>query len=296
MNALALVLLIAAGQSASLSQPQTTSTESQSAASQDELTPAEATDASWKLLQNGMADKSADRRAKAAHALGLMQHDAKAQEMAEKALRDINADVRVQAATALGQMDARSAQPRLKEALKDSELKVVVAAANSLYLFKDPAAYEIYYALLTGERKGPGLVKSQMDTLKDKKQLEKLIFEAGIGFVPFGGIGYQAYRTVTQNDSALVRVVAAEKLASDPDPKTTKALGQACSDKDWKVRLAVVDAIARRGDPSLLPSLTRLIYDSKDEVRFESAATILRLTTKPPVPPPAAPPAKKKRG
>ncbi len=293
MNVLVLLLLIAAPQTTSpAASPQTAPAAADVDALQYELSPAEANDASWKLLQNGMADKNADRRAKATHALGLLQHDVKAEELAAKALSDTNADVRVQAATALGQIDARSAQPRLKEALKDGELKVVVAAANSLYLFKDPAAYDVYFALLTGERKEPGLVKSQMDTLKDKKQLEKLVFEAGIGFVPFGGMGYEAFKTVTQNDSALVRIVAAEKLATDPDPKTAKALGEACSDKDWKVRVAVVEAIASRGDPALLPSVTHLLYDSKDEVRFESAAAIIRLTTKPSAPPSAT---KKKR-
>jgi HEAT repeat protein len=242
--------------------------------------PAESADAAWTILSNGLGDKSSDKRAKAAHALGLLQHNPKAQGMAEKALVDPQPDVRTQAATALGEMDARSAQEKLKEALKDPDLRVVVAAANALYTFKNPAAYDIYYALLTGERKGPGLVKSQLDTLKDKKQLEELMFEAGLGFVPFGGMGYEAWKRITHDDSSVVRAAAAEKLATDPDPETTQALGRACSDSKWRVRLAVVEAIAKRGDPQLLLSVSPLMYDGNDDVHFAAAATVIRLSGK----------------
>jgi HEAT repeat protein len=185
-------------------------------------------------------------------------------------------------------MGARSAQQKLKQALNDEDLKVVVAAANSLYVFKDPVAYEVYYALLTGERKGPGLVTRQMDTLKDRKQLEKLMVETGIGFVPFGGMGLEAFRTLTHDDNSPVRAAATEKLATDPDPKTSQALSRACSDKQWRVRLAAAQAIAKRNDTSLLSSLNGLLFDSNDEVRFEGAAAIIRLSS-------MAPSSRKKR-
>jgi HEAT repeat protein len=246
--------------------------------------PAESPDAAWTILQNGLADKSADKRAKAAHALGLIQHNAHAQELARKALmEDTNPEVRAQAATALGQMDAASSQPDLEKALKDKELKVVIAAANSLYMFKNPAAYDVYYAVLTGERKGPGLVQSQLETLKDRKQIEKMVFETGLGFVPFGGVGLQAYEQLSRDATSAIRAAAAEKLVTDPDPKTTQALGHACSDPKWRIRLAVVDAIAKRGDATLLFSVAPLLYDSNDDVRFEAAATVIRLSSKTPV-------------
>jgi HEAT repeat protein len=260
-------------------------------------TPQQSVDAAWNILKYGFDDKSPEQRTKAAHALGLLQNNARAQTMVETALTDANAEVRASACTALGQMDAKSSIPKLHHALKDSQLKVVIAAANSLYIFKDPIAYDIYYTLLTGERKGPGLLKSQMDTLKDKKQLEKMVLETGIGFIPFGGMGYEAYKTITKNDSSLIRVAAVGKLATDPDPKTTQALGKACSDKDWRVRVAVVETIAKRGNPELLFSLTPLLYDNSDDVRYESAAAVIRLSTPPPPAPkpPAKTPAKRKR-
>lgn len=252
-------------------------------ATQAPAEPAESVDAAWSILQNGLTDKSADRRAKAAHALGLLVHNPRAQNLALKALSDSNADVRAQAATALGDMDATSSQPQLETALKDKEVTVVVAAANSLYTFKNPAAYDVYYAILTGERKRPGFLQSQLETLKDKKQIEKFMFEAGIGFVPFGGMGWEAWQQITRDPTTAIRIAAAEKLATDPDPKTTQALGRACSDSKSRVRLAVVEAIAKRGDPALLFSVGPLLYDSSDDVRFDAAATVIHLSSKPAV-------------
>ena len=265
MLTLALLLIAATTQSAPQTPPQ----------------PAESSDAAWTILQNGLSNKSADKRAKATHALGLLPQNPKAQDLAEKFLVDSNADVRAEAATALGGMGAASSQPKLEQALKDKELKVVVAAASSLYTFKDPAAYDVYYALLTGERKRPGFLQSQLETLKDKKQVEKFMFEAGLGFVPFGGMGVEAWEQITRDPTTAIRALAAEKLTADPDPKTTQALGRACSDPKWRVRAAAVDAIAKRGDPKLLFSVSPLLYDSNDNVRFDAAATVIRLSSRP---------------
>ncbi|MGI8960702.1 MAG: HEAT repeat domain-containing protein [Bryobacteraceae bacterium] len=239
---------------------------------------ATSTDNAWMILQEAAADKSAENRAKAAHALGLLPKSKKAEEIVQKALLDGNTHVRVAAAKALGQIGTASARPKLRQALNDSEVEVVIAAANSLYLLKDPAAYEVYYALLTGERKSSGgLVHSELQILKDRRSMEKLAFEIGIGFVPFGGMGYEAWKTITKDDTSAVRAAAAERLARDPDLKSRRALVDACSDNKWEVRLAAVDAIAERGDPALIDPLTPLLEDGNGSVRYDAAAAILRL-------------------
>lgn len=236
-------------------------------------------DQAWSILKDGIGDKSADKRAKAVHALGLLTADRRAEEMAQRALSDLNPDVRVEAATALGQMGAVSARPKLRSALDDKEVKVVLAAANALYELKDPVAYDVYYAVLTGERKSSsGLVHSELNTLKDRREAEKLALETGIGFVPFGGMGWEAWKTVTKDDTSPVRAAAAEKLAHDPDPKSAAALAESCADRKWRVRAAAVTAIARRGDSALLRPLKPLLFDSNDSVRFDAAAAIVRLS------------------
>jgi HEAT repeat protein len=250
----------------------------------------------WTMLKDGAADKTAGRRAKAVHSLGLLTLDRQAQAIAEKALTDTDKEVRTEAATALGEMKARTARPKLHACLDDKEIQVVLACTNVLYQFKDPIAYEVYYTLLTGERRSSkGLVQSQMDTLRDRKQVEKLALETGIGFVPFGGMGLQAIRTISHDDVSPVRALAAQRLAADPDPKSGKALSDYVFDKKNKVREAIVEAIAKRGDPALLKTVVTLLYDDNESVRYDAAAAVIYLSRRrgtgvKPAPVPAATP------
>jgi hypothetical protein len=86
-------------------------------------------------------------------------------------------------------MRDEQATSELEKVLDDSE-PVVVAAANSLLLLHDDAGYDVYYGVLTGERQASkGLIKGQLDSLKDKKKVAELGFEEGIGFIPYAGIG-----------------------------------------------------------------------------------------------------------
>lgn len=239
-------------------------------------------DNAWSVLQYGVKDNSSDRRAQAIHALGALVQNVRAQGLVEPALQDISSNVRAEAATSLGRMNAVSAIPALKKALNDQDIKVVLSAADALYKLHNPSAYDVYYAILTGERKGSeGLVQSQIDRLKNRKALEELVFETGIGFVPFGSIGYEAWKTITRNDSVLVKVDAALKLAKDPDPASGSALIAACQDDKWQVRAAAAHAIATRGDVTLLKVLIPLLNDPSDTVRYESAASLIRLTSHP---------------
>jgi HEAT repeat protein len=232
----------------------------------------------WTILKDAAADKSGAKRAKAVHSLGMIGGP-RAKGMAEEALSDEDKDVRSEAATSLGRMHALASRPKLRACLNDKEVQVVLACTNSLYLLKDPLAFEVYYALLTEERKSSGgLVQSQLDLLHDRKQLEKLAFETGIGFVPFGGMGWQAIKTIAHDDASPVRALAAERLAADPDPKSAKALADYLADKKARVREAVVEAIAKRGDTALLKAVIALLDDENDSVRFDAAAAVIRLS------------------
>jgi HEAT repeat protein len=229
-----------------------------------------------------MKDKNAERRALAVRALGLLPGNAEAEESAKNALSDEKPNVRLAAAVALGAMHAEHAKIELEGALEDSQPAVVLAAANSLLLIHDDLGYDIYFAVLTGERRADkGLIKGQLDTLKNKKQMEKLGFEEGIGFIPFAGMGYEAFKTVAKDDSSPVRAAAAKQLAHDPDPATGKALVAATTDKKWQVRAAALEAIAQRDDRSLLSNIAPALDDEKDVVRFTAAACVARLSEKP---------------
>ena len=67
-------------------------------------------------------------------------------------------------------------------------------------------------------------------------------------------------------------------IGQDPDPRTGRALAKAVSDKDWSVRAAAVEAIAKGGNSALLADILPAMSDKKDIVRYSAAAAVLRLS------------------
>lgn len=235
----------------------------------------------WKVLEAGLSNQSSDRRVDAVQALGLIVGNRKAENMAETALRDDKTDVRAAAATALGQIQVRSSIPALEKALSDKDASVVTAAAHSLVAFGDDDGYEIYYEILTGERKsGAGIIDQQLKVLQNPKKLTEMGIEAGLGFVPFGGMGLSLMKVLLSSDTSVVRAASAQMLAHDPDPRTAKALVKATLDKSWIVRQAAVKAIGQRDDPSLLQAVSPAMNDENDSVRDAASAVVIRLGDK----------------
>jgi HEAT repeat protein len=234
----------------------------------------------WDMLQTAACSKRTADRTDGVRALGVLRDNSRARQIAEAALGDPKPEVRAAAATALGQMHSKGSIPKLEQALSDKKVPVVMAAAQSLRELKEEkAAYEVYYELLVGERKsGDGLIAQQLNTLKDPKELAKIGVSEGIGYIPFAGIGWDAYRTIKKKDPNPVRAVAATLLAHDPDPASLKALVKATDDKDWIVRAAAIEAIAQRGDASLLPTVEAKFTDRHQKVRYSAAAAVIRLS------------------
>ena len=197
----------------------------------------------WDMLLTASLSKRTSERTNGVRALGLLKGNSDARQVAEHALRDLKPDVRRAAATALGQMHAKEAIPKLEGALSDKAVPVVMAAAQSLRELEDAKpAYSVYYDLLTGERKSnDGVIAQQLQTLKDPKQLAEIGFSEGIGFVPFAGIGWDAWRTMHKKDPNPVRAVAASLLAKDPDPASVHAWSRRratrigwCGQRRWR--------------------------------------------------------------
>jgi len=235
-------------------------------------------DQAWQTLQTACDGNKVAERAGATLALGLLRNDLRARKLAEKSLGDPNPEVRSAAAAALGEMGARKSIHKLRRALEDQDPAVALAAAHALHLMHDDTSYEVYYEVLTRQRKsGRGLISSQMSTLSDTKKMAQLGFEEGIGFIPFAGIGWRAVKELRKDDSSPIRAASARVLAEDPDPGTTKVLADEAGDKSWIVRTAVLEALAKRGDPSALETVKLYLLDEKDVVRYTAAATTLRL-------------------
>jgi HEAT repeat protein len=234
----------------------------------------ESTNKAWTILQAGAHDRSAEKRVQAVSALGLIAGDPMAVETAEHALQDSNSDVRTAAVTALGDMNSRASLPKIRALLKHSDAQTVVAIAVVLKKFNDPLGYEIYYEILTGQRKAGGGI---LDGIKDKKSLEKMGVEEALGFVPFGGIGIGAYDYFKQNGASNVNAAAATALAQDRDPASEKALVQASFSSKEIVQAAALRALAKRGDPAVVKDIEPAMYSEKSLIRYTAAAAVVHL-------------------
>jgi HEAT repeat protein len=231
-------------------------------------------------LKSGLTEDSTEKRVAAVRVLSLLTGETRAMTLACDALENAKPQVRVAAAIALGELHAKAAIPKLEKALSDKEPVVVLAVAYSLLTMKDATAYQVYYEILTGERKGSkGLLTGELDKLRDPKKMALLGFQEGIGFVPFAGMGYTAIRTIVKDDSSPVRAAAARVLADDRDPDIDDALVQvAIGDKSQLVRTAALDALARRGNPEVVDRIAPALSDEKDSVTYTAAAAIVHLS------------------
>jgi HEAT repeat protein len=233
----------------------------------------------WQVLQTACTKEKGISRASAVRALGLIKSNARARRLAEEALVDDNPEIRIAAVDALGEMNARSSVPKLRKALNDSDPTVALAAAHSLELMHNRSAYQVYYEVLAGDRKTHrGLIASQASALKDPKKIAKLGIRQGMSFVPYGSLGWGAVKVIAKDDASPVRAAAARALVDDPDPAATKVLIDAAGDKSWMVRAAVLETLAKRGNPASLDTVQLYVYDEKDVVRYTAAAAVLRLT------------------
>jgi HEAT repeat protein len=233
----------------------------------------------WSVLKDGLTNSNIEKRTRAVANLGQLPDDPQALDAALTALQDPKPEVRAAAAQAVGEMEAKSAIPQLKEALKDDDPSVILAAGHALLALHDDDGYDVFYAVLTGQEKaGVGLLGGAKKAFDDPRKLAGLGFQTALGFVPFGSTGLSAYKFLTKDDSAVL-AAAALTLAKDPDPRSGDALANAAlQEKKWLVRAAAYDAIAKRGDPSLKKTAVLGLQDPQDEVQYAAAAAVIRLS------------------
>ena len=233
----------------------------------------------WNILVGGAHGSNMDKRANAIQALGLASGNLEAVRLAEDALGDKEALVRGAAAKALGALGSPESIPKLQNVLADQDISVALAAGHALVQLKSNSGYDVYYSLVVGVRKGrTSPIAEELNQMKTPARAIRFAFDQGIGFLPYGGYGMEAYHAWKKKSTAPTRAAAARELSGDPDPRTGQALAKAVSDKDWSVRAAAVEAIAKRGDPALLASIVPAMSDKKDIVRYSAAAAVLRLS------------------
>jgi HEAT repeat protein len=232
----------------------------------------------WNILVEGAHSSNMDKRANAIQALGLDSGDPAAVQLAEDALGDKEAYVRAAAAKALGALDSAQSIPKLQSLVTDKDISVALAVGHALVQLKSNSGYDVYYSLVVGVRKGrTSPITEEMNQMKTPSRAVRFAFDQGIGFLPYGGYGMEALHAWKKRSTAPTRAAAARELAGDPDPRSGQALAKAVSDKDWSVRAAAIEAIAKRGDTTLLVDIVPAMSDKKDVVRYSAAAGVLRL-------------------
>ena len=247
-------------------------------ASQQSTTQLDAQKQAWNMLVQGAHGSNMDKRANAIQALGLDSGDPAAVQLAEDALGDKEAYVRAAAAKALGALGSPQSIPKLQSLVTDKDISVALAVGHALVQLKSNSGYDVYYSLLVGVRKGnTSPITEEMNQMKTPSRAVRFAFDQGIGFLPYGGYGREDLHAWKKRSTAPTRAAAARELAGDPDPRSGQALAKAVSDKDWSVRAAAIEAIAKRGDPALLVDIVPAMSDRKDVVRYSAAAGVLRL-------------------
>jgi HEAT repeat protein len=247
-------------------------------ASQQSTTQLDAQKQAWNMLVQGAHGSNMDKRANAIQALGLDSGDPAAVQLAEDALGDKEAYVRAAAAKALGALGSPQSIPKLQSLVTDKDISVALAVGHALVQLKSNSGYDVYYSLLVGVRKGnTSPITEEMNQMKTPSRAVRFAFDQGIGFLPYGGYGMEALHAWKKRSTAPTRAAAARELAGDPDPRSGQALTNAVSDKAWSVRAAAIEAIAKRGDTTLLVGIVPAMSDRKDVVRYSAAAGVLRL-------------------
>jgi HEAT repeat protein len=257
------------------------------------LNAADAESAAWDLLNHGLTDGGTARRIQTVTALGSIGPAPHVVNLLEVGLADKEVTVRMTAAAALGEVQARSALPRLRQALDDVSAEVDFAAAQALWKMGDQSGREILWGVLAGDRKaGPGLIQGEVRTAKNKLHDPAALARIGVGEAagllgPFS-IGVWFGEELMKDKGAAARTLSARLLATDSDPHSIQELESNLDDKSSAVRAAVARSIGQRGGASDIAKLEPVLSDGNEGVRLMAAAAIVRLSE------PAAKPAVRK--
>jgi HEAT repeat-containing taxis protein len=243
----------------------------------------------WDLLNHGLSDGGTARRIQAVTALGSIGPTPHVINLVEVGLADKEVLVRQTAAAVLGEMPARSAIPRLKQALDDVSAEVSFAAALALWKMGDQSGREILWGVLAGERKtGPGLIEGKVrdakKTVHSPTTMARLGVNEAAGLLGPFSIGVWFAEDLMKDKGAAARTLTAKLLATDADPQSIQELADALADKSAAVRAAAARSLGQRAARADIPKLEAALNDGNDGVRLMAAAAIIRLSQPPPKP------------
>ena len=239
----------------------------------------------WQMLTEGMESHAVARRQEALAALGTLGTSHRAIQLVVAALSDKDASIRQLAARNLGQMHAKSAIPKLREALRDDSAGVSFAAAKSLWDMGDRSGRNVFIEILSGEKSNStGMMKDQLESAKKRLQDPRGLAaigakEAASSLFGPAGWGIAIVEEVTKDRSASARAMSATLLGHDASKDAVRELDEALWDKNWIVRAAAAQALGECNQRDQIRHLRGLLWDGKPAVRYMAAASIIRLSS-----------------
>jgi HEAT repeat protein len=239
----------------------------------------------WQMLSDGVKSQTVARRQEALAALGTLGTRERAVHLVVAALDDKDPSVRELAARNLGQMHAKSAIPKLREALNDDSAGVSFAAAKSLWDMGDRSGRGVFMEILSGEKSNStGMMKDQLESAKKRLQDPRSLAmigakEAASSLFGPAGWGITIVEEVTKDRSASARAMSAALLGHDAGKDAVRELDEAIWDKNWIVRVAAAQALGECRQRDQIQHLRGLLWDAKPAVRYMAAASIIRLSS-----------------
>ena len=251
----------------------------------------------WGVLTDAaMNAKSPDHRKEAVAAIAAIGPAPEAVKLLEDVLKkDSEAFVRQAAAAALGDMKATEATPALKAALNDESGEVAFSAAKALWDLGDPDGKATFIEILTRERKNSqgfinGAISDAKRTMRDPKKLAYMGVMQATGAV-FGplAMGMSVAHDAMKDTGAAGRALAADYLSKDCDARSVQLLEWSLrEDSNWLVKAASVRGLAKCGDTQAAPAMEKYLNDSHEALKYQAAASIVRLGRQEKTPMPAA--------
>jgi HEAT repeat protein len=239
-------------------------------------------------LREGLSNKDADHRIQAVYALGTLGVQSNTVAPIESELEDKDSSVRRAAAKTLGDTQAFQSIPSLQAALDDQSAAVSFAAAQALWRMGDKSGTRILVQVLAGDRGvSPGMIQSQShdfhEKLHDPTSMTEFGATTAAGAVfPGAGFGVAAVKELASDKNAGARAVSATLLSSGTESDDRAILEQALNDKNWVVRAAAAEALGHAGDVSDVDKLMPMLDNGHPTVKYQAAASIVRLTASSP--------------
>jgi hypothetical protein len=79
--------------------------------------------------------------------------------------------------------------------LTDQDISVALAVGHALIQLRSNSGYDLYYSLVVDVRKDKtSPIAGELNQMKTPARAIRFAFDQGVGFMPYGGYGIEAYR------------------------------------------------------------------------------------------------------